>query len=236
MTEPQASSVDMGMRSRVYVSAVIAGGATVAAFGIAQSVVEDSTRFLTFLLLALAGAAVKVRLPNISGTYSLHFVFVLAAMPILSLAEVAAIAAVGAIVQCFWRVVQKPTLPQFLFNLAGLAISAAAAHVTYHAVVESTLTGRADLAALTLSSTIYWVANTGLVAGILTLQQQGSLSRIWQLWFIWSLPYYVVGAVIAGGIDISVQQVGWRASLLFLPVIALFAAYYRTSFDSRGAR
>jgi hypothetical protein len=51
---------------------------------------------------------------------------------------------------------------------------------------------------LGLSATVYFVANAGSIATVISLTESRPLSRILVDCYFWSFPYYLVGAGIAG--------------------------------------
>jgi hypothetical protein len=50
---------------------------------------------------------------------------------------------------------------------------------------------------------------------------------IWQQCYLWSFPYYLVGAGIAGLVSVSGQYVGWKTALLIVPIMYLVYLHYR---------
>jgi hypothetical protein len=52
-------------------------------------------------------------------------------------------------------------------------------------------------------------------------------ARSWQQCYIWSFPYYLIGAAVAGLVNVSGRHVGWETSLLILPIMYLIYLHYR---------
>ena len=50
---------------------------------------------------------------------------------------------------------------------------------------------------------------------------------MWRQCYLWSLPHYVVGTVIAAAVDLSSRYASWKTALLILPVTYLAYMYYR---------
>jgi hypothetical protein len=69
--------------------------------------------------------------------------------------------------------------------------------------------------------------NTLLVASVLALIEGKPLGSAWQLCYFWSLPYYLVGAAVAGLMAATSRTVDWQASLLILPLMGLVYISYR---------
>ncbi len=82
-----------------------------------------SIRFLCYLLLALLSSGLKVRLPGVTGTLSVSFLFILAGMAELGPLQTLAIGIGSALVQIYWNARKRPPLYQVLFNLAAIAIA-----------------------------------------------------------------------------------------------------------------
>ena len=51
---------------------------------------------------------------------------------------------------------------------------------------------------LAVAASFYFTADTLLVSGVLSLVQGKSLFAVWQQCYLWSFPYYLAGAAIAG--------------------------------------
>ena len=49
--------------------------------------------------------------------------------------------------------------------------------------------------------------------------------------FLWSFPYYLLGAVIAGGVSVINRMFGWQVSILVLPIVYWIYRSYRTYLD-----
>jgi len=79
---------------------------------------------------------------------------------------------------------------------------------------------------LLLAASVYFLANTGLVATASSVLERKSLQKIWVDCYSWSFPYYLVGAGIAALIGWIDSQYQWQSSLLVLPVIYLIYRSY----------
>jgi hypothetical protein len=62
---------------------------------------------------------------------------------------------------------------------------------------------------------------------VLSLVQGKSLFAVWQQCYLWSFPYYLAGAAIAGLAVSTSRSAGWVMSLLILPVMYLVYVFYR---------
>jgi hypothetical protein len=86
--------------------------------------------------------------------------------------------------------------------------------------------------ALAPAATAFFVMNTGMISLVLALLSKTTLLAVWRQCHLWAFPYYLVGAAIAAATVQSSQTVGWRLSLLALPVMFLTYSYYKVYVSS----
>jgi hypothetical protein len=154
-----------------------------------------------------------------------NFLFILIAIAVFTFEESVLLASAACIVQCLWRTRTRPRLVQVSFNVATLAISGGAAFRLSHLLAGSERTHSAVL--LAVAATFYFTADTMLVSGVLSLVQDKSLFAVWQQCYLWSFPYYLAGAAIAGVAIETNRSLGWEMSLLILPVMYLVYVFYK---------
>jgi len=80
---------------------------------------------------------------------------------------------------------------------------------------------------LAVAACLMFVLNTGLVSLVLSLMQKKPLQKLWTHCYLWTFPYYLVGAALAAVVSISSRFVGWKPSLMVLPLMYLVYSYYR---------
>jgi hypothetical protein len=202
------------------------GGIFIADSFLRDSSFGDLVAYVCYFALALLTSSLKVRLPGITGTISANFLFVLIAIAAFSFSETVLLASMACIVQCVWKTKRRPKLLQVSFNVATLAISSGLAYRLAHALTdkyEGSL-----LVLLSLASCFYFTINTLLVSGVLSLVESKPLLDVWKQCYLWSFPYYLVGAVIAGLIVICGHTMGWATPLFILPMMLMVYAFYRT--------
>ncbi|MBV8730917.1 MAG: hypothetical protein JO336_14015, partial [Acidobacteriia bacterium] len=145
----------------------------------------DPLRFISYLLSAIVGAALKVRFPGVQGTQCVSFLFFFVAILDLSPLEAVAVAAIPAAVQILWHARYRPRPVQVAFAVANQTMTIGLCVWVYsrlHGLVPDPIT----LAAL---SVVYFVANTVDVGGIIALTERTPLGGIVKD-AIWILPYY----------------------------------------------
>ena len=223
---PSMGKTNMTRNAHLYVAFIIALGLLSLIFAGSSWDTKDVPRFIAYAALAAAASTLKVRLPGIEGTFSADFLFILIGIMELGLAETVIIAGCCAIVQCVWNAEKRPTPIQVVFNVANLATSAAAAYKLYHLIADS-LAGEHALVLFPLAASAYFATNTLIVSGILSILQRKSVLEVWQSWFLWSFPYYLVGSAIAGWMTDSNRHLDWKLSLLVLPVMYLAYVSYK---------
>src|ERR1700738_2078254 len=105
----------MPKRALLFIAAVISGGVTVLAAALGHWHSNDLLRFACYLIIAMLGSTMKVKLPGMDSTMSVHFLFVLLGVLELSLAETLVIGCTAALAQSLWR--QRPDPIKVAFNV-----------------------------------------------------------------------------------------------------------------------
>ena len=210
--------------AKVYIAAVIlAGLATLIYGGIHQSS-KNIAEFICYLGIAILASRLKVSLPGITGTLSVNFLFILIGVLELSFAETLILGAASMLAQCFYP--ERPRGMQVAFNVCAGSISTTLAYVVYHhPLANSFIPNRPIL--LGLSATVYFIANAGSIAAVISLTERRPLIRILVDCYFWSFPYYLVGAGIAGAIAWLNRTFNWETSLLLVPAVYLIYRSYR---------
>jgi hypothetical protein len=183
------------VHAQFYIDVVLAIGACVWISAGLQHSFRHGALFWACLVVGLFAATLKVRLPGIDGTFSLGFVGSLVAIQELDFAEAVVVGTLVGVTQCFWKPARRPLAIQVAFNAANLANSTAIAYCAYRGGV---LNDSNNCALLLLSAaTLFYVVNTGTVAGVLCLLERKSLAYILEQWCLWSFSYYLAGALLA---------------------------------------
>ena len=206
------------MRAKVFICLTAACGIAVLGFAFLHWHSNDLLKFICYLLIALLSSTMKVRLPGMESTMSVHFLFVLLGVLELSLAETLAIGCAAALLQSVWKTKQKPQPLKITFNV--LSMTSPAIFLTYYAyhLTAEVLRNSAPLLLLVAALT-YFLANTVPLAVVLGIAEGISYKRIWSETYFWSLPYYLVGAAIVGLISYVNHFIGWENALLIVPVM-----------------
>lgn len=215
----------MPIQAKRYVYGVIAAGSALLAIALWHWSSPDPFRYLMYFALAVLASTLKLRLPGITGTYSVNFLFLLIGVAFFSLPETLLVACAAAVVQSLWRTKQRSSTVQVLFNMANLTLSVSAAFGIAHGIFEEGLHTYRP-AVLALVACVYFVLNTLLVSGVLSLLQGKSLRDICGQWYEWSFPYYMVGAALVGLLPVSTESVLPESWLILVPLLYLVHFFY----------
>jgi len=187
---------------------------------------SDLTQFLTYFVMSALAAGLRVSMPTYSGTLSINFLFVLIGLVHLTRSELVVMGGTVAVIQCLLSRDRYPDLPKVLFNLA---VSIIAIHVSWDvyrvvpvggSLADDTL--RLAPAALTL-----FLMHTVPVAIAIAWTEGRRILPTWKECSLWSLPYSVGGAAVAGSFATLSHSIGWQLSLLVLPVVYLITRSYQ---------
>jgi diguanylate cyclase (GGDEF)-like protein/putative nucleotidyltransferase with HDIG domain len=210
--------------ARLFITAiVIAGMATLIYGGIHQSS-KNIAEFICYLGIAILSSRLKVNLPGITGTLSVNFLFILVGVLELSLTETLILGAVSMLAQCLYP--ERPQALQLTFNVCACALSTALAYIVYHQQLANLLFNNRPIL-LGVAATVYFIANAGSIATVISLTERRPLTRILVDCYFWSFPYYLVGAGIAGVISWFNETFNWETSLLLVPAVYVIYRSYR---------
>ena len=211
-------AASLPIRAQIFIAVTAATGTAVLTTALLHWHSNDLLKFGCYLLIAVLASTMKVRLPGVEGTMSVHFLFVILGILELSLAETLVIGCTAALVQSLWRINRRPEPMKVIFNVLGM--TANAIYVSYSAVQLLATPFRHSMPLLlVVASCAYFLSNTMPVAIVIALAEKKSLRTIWGETYFWSFPYYLVGGAVVGFINVSNRYVGWQSTLLILPVM-----------------
>jgi diguanylate cyclase (GGDEF)-like protein/putative nucleotidyltransferase with HDIG domain len=224
LPEPSRSWKGLSIPARLFITLIVLSGTgTLAYAGIHQSS-KNIAEFICYVGIAILASRLKVNLPGITGTLSVNFLFILIGVLELSFTETMILGAIAMLAQCVYPA--RPRAMQITFNVCAGSISTALAYVVFHhPLMTLVIDSRPVL--LGVSATVYFIANAGSIATVISLTERRPLHRILVDCYFWSFPYYLVGAGIAGVIAWLNHTFNWVTSLLVLPVIYLIYRSYR---------
>ncbi len=212
----------MPIRVKALVFVVVAGA--VAGVSVVRGhPAQQWIHFLVYLIVILLSSGMKVAMPASEGTMSVNFPFIFLGILQLSPQQAVCLAVSSVIAQCSFRVVKPLTIVQILFNVANVTTATVLAWWTFASVVRVHAESAPVLA---LAAAVYFLANTAPLALILGWVSDTSPLRLWRREFLWYLPFYLVGAMLAVLADVIGTHFGWLTSLLLIPMVyTVYRAY-----------
>ncbi len=210
----------MNRAARAYVLTVCAAGlATMAAAWILGNR-PPTGPLLVAIAAAVLSSPFRIPLP-VLGNVSIAFAFVFAALILLGAPAAVLTAAVAGASASLLRRGARPPAHRVLFNMADLAVSAALAAGVFRLAGGSP--GRLDPGtewlAVVMGAGAFFIANSLLVAGVVSLSDDIPFFQNWRTNFLWTGPAYVAGAFLGAGLVMGIQHFGPLALGLSVPVL-----------------
>lgn len=217
----------MSKRAWLFLIVVCILGAVVGVYGYWTWKIDlDVGKFVAYSLIALLASRLRVSLPEITGTISVSFLFILICIVELNFSETLFVGCSAILMQCFAKRRRWPRPEQVLFNLCSAAFAIWGAFFIYHGPLHTRVHLNSALL-LMLAGCVYFLLNTLPVAAIISLTEHKSLRKVWSDCYFWSLPYYLAGAAVAGLVGWVNQRVNWQTTLLALPAMFVIYRSYR---------
>jgi putative nucleotidyltransferase with HDIG domain len=209
----------MRIRSSIaYIGLVGALGAASLGYSLIHWQTQDWARYAFYCAIALIASRMKVKLPGVTGTMSMNFLFVLVGVAELSLGETMVMGCLAMLVQCLLHTKLRPRPVQVVFSVASMACSIIAAYEAYHLQLAR-LHALEQPMMLLVAAAVFFFTNTFSIALVIALTED---KRVWTVWrdsYFWSFPNYLVGAAVALMISAASHVMGWQSSLLLLPIL-----------------
>jgi putative nucleotidyltransferase with HDIG domain len=209
---------DVPIPARVYIALIVLLGLSSLAGGLWFWQCQNQPRFFGYLLLSLLCSGLKVVVPGIQGSISVNYMIFLAGFIQLSLPETLALGLASCFMQSFWHATKRPHIIQVVFNVAQIAISITGGYWVYH-LDFARVFGFDPHSTMRLGAATcaYYLLNTVSMALVVALTEHKNAMEIWKEFYLWSLPYYLLGATIIGGPLLFLKQSGWMVALFLAP-------------------
>jgi len=205
----------MALRIKALVCLAVVG-AVASLLSILGHPAQQWLRFFVYLAAILLSSGMKVGLPKSEGTMSLNFPFILLGILQLSPLQAVGLAVCSVVAQCRFRVLRPFTLVQILFNVANVTTATVLAWDSYAGLLR---THWAVAPALAIATTVYFFSTTIPVALVIAWDQDISPLALWRRDFLWFLPFYFVGAILAATAYLIGMMFGWMTSMLLIPMV-----------------
>ena len=214
------------LKARLFIGLLTAVGISVVLLSCINWESPDLLKYGGFLMVAIFSSGLRIRVPGVTGTLSLTFLFVLFGVVQLTPSETVILGAGVTLIQCYWNQPQRPRTAQVIFNISSMALAIFATEYIYNApwLIADNHDSALRLAAATCT---LFVLNTVPVAVVISLAEERPLVPVWKECYFWSLPYYMGGAVVAQTAGFLANSfVGWQTVLLTGPVVYLIYRSY----------
>ncbi|HLW51819.1 MAG TPA: HD domain-containing phosphohydrolase [Candidatus Angelobacter sp.] len=216
----------MSQPARLLLIIVCFLGVGIAGYGVWSWTIDSPLKFIAYLLTAVVASRLKVELPEVTGSMSVSFLFILIGIAELNYTETLVLGCCAILSQCYISRDRWPKLKQVFFNVSGAAVAISAAFYTYHGPLRAVLHQGTSLL-LVLAGCVYFLFNTLPVATMIALTERKSIRKTWSDCYFWSFPYYLAGAAVAGMLGWLNQKIGWQPTLLALPAMFVIYRSYR---------
>ena len=175
--------------------------------------------YIGFLTAALLTSAMKVSLPGIKGTISVGYIFVLFSITRFSLPETTVLAVAACLAQCLWKPKQKVKIIEISFTVATIAVAVYASYELYHGFGGTKPSEVVSILLLFLSTAAYFFLSTVWIAAAIGLTTHRGISLVWKEAYLWSLPYYLLGASILVVVEALAPRIGTQWLLVAVPLV-----------------
>ena len=212
--------------ARIYIAAVIAAGGLVLASTLAAGV-SQPLALVAFMAMALLASLAKGEIAVFGSGASLTAGHIADLLALLMCGTDVAIlvGAFGAWMQCTFNSRARNPIHRTLFSISALALSMGVAGMAYEFLGGAT-TGPLALKPFAAAITVFFVLNSGLVAGAVSLTGGDPFHRVWLDFFVSLWPSYMIGAGLAAVIAHGLRdQDYWLVPLLAASLAVLHRNY-----------
>jgi signal transduction histidine kinase/ActR/RegA family two-component response regulator len=219
--------------TRIYIWATILGGGAVyvlAAYWLDLRVLDLRFLFIAVLTLFLSSRIV-IKIPQFSSHISVSDTFIFLTL-LLYGGEAAILMAATEALLSSSRFCRKSILIPFNWGCAALStcVTVYALRLFFGDVAKlsaSPLSAR-FVSAMALMALVQYGANSGVVATCGALQARQPIWQTWKRHYLWTSITYFAGASAAAVIAKLIQQFGFYALVITIPIIAIVFFTYRT--------
>jgi diguanylate cyclase (GGDEF)-like protein/putative nucleotidyltransferase with HDIG domain len=215
----------MGVHGRIALWGFNAAGLAVLAWHLSHWTSQDPYRFGCLALLGAAAAGFQISLPGMRGTLSANFLFILYSLAEFGAAETVALGCFLTLMQCLVHAYRRPGWEQVVFNVAVQAVAIALARAGHDLTAWRVPWAEAPVRIL-VAAGIYFVANSVPVAAAIAASEAKRFRQVWREAYLWSFPYYLLGAGLAALASLGGRLLGWQTALILVPVVYLFYRSY----------
>lgn len=221
----------MPIRAKLYIALILLTGTLGFTAEMLHFTSESAIQFWCYFLVTALTSGLKVRLPMVTATLSVNFLFILVGIAQFSLPEAMLIAIGGTVIQCLWRPRVRPKVIQIAFSASSIGLAVIAAHAVYRDPLEGWLHHSNNPLRIGLACCAYYFVNTVLVAGVIALTEKKAIYKTWFDTYFWILPYHLTAASLAWLIIVISGEEGWTGGLVLFPLVYFIYRAYRMYLD-----
>jgi signal transduction histidine kinase/CheY-like chemotaxis protein len=219
--------------TRIYIwGTILAGGAVyfLAAYWLDLRLVDLRFLFIAVLTLFLSSRIV-IKIPQFSSHISVSDTFIFLTL-LLYGGEAAILMAATEALLSSSRFCRKSILVPFNWGCAALSTCVTVYALRYFfgdvAKLSASPLSAKFVSAMALMALIQYGANSGIVATCGALQARQPIWQTWKKHYLWTSITYFAGASAAAVIAKLIQQFGFYALVITIPIIAIVFFTYRT--------
>lgn len=216
---------------------IIAAGLAVTAHSALSVVFRPVPKeWLLLAALTLLTGSFTVKIPSVAARISVSDAFVFAAVLLFGPAAATVIVALDSFVISLWTKSEHRSTTRSLFNLSAVALAIWLAASAFFALagvpagsVDRLLPLDRHLLELLALASLYFLLNSGLVAGALAFERHANPLMLWWQNFPWFSLNYFGGVSVAALLVSYSRSVDVRAIAIILPLLLISYLTYRTS-------
>lgn len=219
--------------TKTYIWATILGGGVVyflAAYGLDLRLVDLRFIFIVVLTLFISSRIV-IKIPQFSSHISVSDTFIFLTLLLYGGEAAILMAATEALISSS-RFCRKSILVLFNWGCAALSTCVTVFALRFFfgdvAKLSSSPLSARFVSAMALMALIQYGANSGIVATCGALQAKKPIWQTWKKHYLWTSITYFAGASAAAVIAKLIQQFGFYALVITIPIIAIVFFTYRT--------
>jgi putative nucleotidyltransferase with HDIG domain len=219
---------------RWYVTAVVAvGGTVVVHSAVSAAAAPSPLQWLLFAALATLTGSFTIRFASVSASTSVADTFFVTSALLFGPAPATVSLAIHALT---WSCTRRHPLTRIAFNTAAPALSIWVAAQAFFLLAKTgpLLHAETNAAYLILPllclTLIYFALNSGMTAVAVGLDTRQAPFQLWRTHFLWLGLDYLAAASLAFCVVLLIQQGGFGAVAIIIPVLAVFYLTLHASF------
>lgn len=223
----------MTRQERIYCLSVLLTTMVLTGLQLHQVGTTLSDPLYTLLLAAFAlfASRLKVVIPRLPGNLSGGFLFTILAVFQISLVEALLVGAVAVVAQTKWNSRTPANLCRYVFNLSCVSASVVTTKLVFD-TLRVLLPSEIALLNSIICGAVYFCVNTGVLSGMLAINQRRPFGPLWRETFFWSMPLFAIGAAAMCVLGVVGNVMGRASTMLVGPVLILIHRYHTMKVDT----